>query len=1111
MSFNILTGAAGAGKSAELFQKIITSAQNVPERTHVVLVPEQATLQTEGRLVAMHPDHILFNIEVLSFNKLAYRLFDYENTGLPAFLDEAGKSMLIRKAAELHKKELKVFGNGIDRTGVIDHMKAAISEMLQYGIDPDRLELAGKEASGSQPLADKLNDLSIVFREYLALKNADTMSAEEIQIRAANVLERSDFLRGSMIAIDGFTGFTPVQLRIITCLMQRCLDCSVAVTLPAEEPQGLTDEFDLFSLTKKTYNNLCQTAERNQIYPHTEKVYLPGDRKKPADLAFLADHFLRDDRVPPYAEQPDHVSLTACTSPMDEAVFVADTIARLVREEGYRYRDFAVVSADLEGNRTYLSRAFADAGVPAYIDVKKRITEQPISVFLLSAVEIVEKNYSFDTVFRYLRTGFADCTGDETDILENYCFGTGIKGRARWSAPFSRACRNYKNIDFTQLNEIRERAIAPVLRFHEKITAKGHTYADACQALRSLLDELKVAKKLSDLGKAYEEKGDVLEGRLYAQIFPYIDKLIGQIESILGSQRYNIKELKDMLKAGLSQLGIGSVPPVLDEVQTGDLRRSRRGQIKALFFINCIESNLPRREFNAGIFTDDQREKLTKLDLELAPSARENSINERFYLYDLFNQPEERLFITYSKRNRKGEAVAPSTYIPMITALFKKIISCSFDAESTFLPESRTEARRLLAASLRELSRDDQPEKARQLYAFFKGEPSEAKFLRLVTDAGFFVRKRKSLQEDSVSRLYPGNVDTSITRLEKQAQCAYSAFLRYAMDLKDREPFELNAADIGNIDHALIEAVIQQIAAQGLDPAQVDEDLCRRITDEAEKEITARYEDHIADSDRDRYYIERFRRVTEKSIRIALEQLAASTFRPVSTETGFDGRSQEELIFNVNDRQSLILSGRIDRIDVSRGEGEPIARVIDYKTGSTRLDLNRVVHGLSLQLIIYLQALKGLFREGTTPGGAYYFNIQNPTIDAKLGAEDPEKIRSEIMKKMRLNGLQLDLAAVEAADPNTSAEKISPELLDKLQQIVRQEIIRLGRSLIKGEIDVMPFRQKGGKEACEWCDYAGVCGFDDRLAGYRYRRIPKIKNSEVLKEITESGSGGQDN
>gem|GEM_PF-3307776 len=535
--------------------------------------------------------------------------------------------------------------------------------------------------------------------------------------------------------------------------------------------------------------------------------------------------------------------------------------------------------------------------------------------------------------------------------------------------------------------------------------------------------------------------------------------------------------------------------------------------MKVLFFINCIDSNLPKKESAAGIFTDDQREKLTQMQLELAPSARENSINERFYLHELFNQPEDMIFITYSRRDRKGKGVMPSTYLPMITSLFEKPFTASFDAESAGLPENRKEARRMLAASLRDFRTAEDPAMVRQLYASFAADPSEAGFLKLVTEAGFFVRPPKFLSKESLERLYPGNVDTNITRLEKQAGCAYSAFLRYGLGLKELDLFEMNASDVGSIDHELIEAVIRELVQRGTDPAEADEALCGQLLKEALASVHEKYADHMSDSDRSSYYIERFRKVTEKNIRFTLDQLAGSSFRPVATERKFDGRSQEELTIPVNGDKSLILSGRIDRIDASRGDNGQIVRVIDYKTGNTMLDLNKVVNGLSLQLMVYMMALKGMFREDTTAGGAYYYKIDSPTIDVKPGEIDAEKTKKEIMEKMRLEGLQLDTPAVKAADPGTKPTKVTPQQLDKLYQIVRDSIFRLGEDLLQGRIDPMPARQwgSGGFNTCDWCDYAGVCGFDDRLAGSRYKKIRKKTSKEVLEEITESGSDGSDN
>ncbi len=1101
MSFTIITGGAGTGKTTRLFQKIITSARIAPERTHIVLVPEQATLQTEGRLVAMHPDHILFNIEVLSFNRLAYRLYDHENTGVPVFLDESGKSMLIRKAAENRKNGFEIYRNGLHRTGVINHMKAAVSELMQYGIRPERLQELSAALPDDPLLAGKLRDLSALYTEYLKIKDTDTLSAEELQGHAAALLERSDYLRGAMIAIDGFTGFTPVQLSIIGQLMRRAIDCTVAVTVPAGASTNDVDEFDLHALTKKTVRKLIDTASANNIKANFDPVPETGVKKQPADLAFASAHFPAEEKKPePFAGRAAHIFVADCGSPDDEAVFVADTISRLVREKGYRYRDFAVVSADLEGNRTYLARAFERAGIPAYIDVKKGIMEQPIAVFLLSAVEAAEKNWPYDAVLRCLRTGLADVTPDEVDLLDNYAAGAGISGRKKWTEPFTRTYKNHRNIDLDRLNEIRSRAVRALDAFHTALKPRKRSCSTACEALRALLHDLQIEQKLAAMAERYEAEGALLESRLYAQIYPYVEKLIDQAEHVLGLTVCSLKELKEILQAGLSQLAIGSVPPVLDEVQTGDLRRSRRGRTKVLFLINCIDKNLPQRVFEAGVFTDEQREKLAKLDLELAPTARENSIHERFYMHELVTQPEDLLYVTYSRRDRLGNSVAPSTYIPQLTGLFEGLQPVRFEADRVRLPESLNEARRLFAASLRERRTQEDAGRLRQLYAAFSGIPAERDFLRNVMDAGFYVKPEKRLRAQTLARLYPGDVTTSATALEKQAACPYSAFLRGAMRLKEREVFELDLRDVGTIDHGLLEAAMRLIKEEQIDFADVDAAVCSAVTEEAFRRTYERYRDHIEGSFRDKYYIERFRKVTEKNLKITAGVLARSGFRPQEMELTFDGRQLQDLSLPLSNGHMLNLGGRIDRIDRNETEGGPIVRVVDYKTGNIKPDLSKVINGLSLQLMVYLAAARALSAPEALVGGAYYHTVQDPRIKAKDNRDDAAMIRAEKEKKLQLTGLQLDDPRVTAADPDTGGTLLSASQMEALTERVRQEIIRLGDGLTAGNIGIRPYRYKA-ETPCAWCEFYSVCGFDTKLAGCTWRRIPEQK----LDDLTEDG------
>ena len=575
------------------------------------------------------------------------------------------------------------------------------------------------------------------------------------------------------------------------------------------------------------------------------------------------------------------------------------------------------------------------------------------------------------------------------------------------------------------------------------------------------------------------------------------------MEAVLGEQTYQLRELKDILKVGLSQLGIGAVPPVIDQVQTGDIRRSRRGRVRVLFLINCIDSNLPAKASEAGIFTDDQREKLAGSGLELAPTARQNTVNERFYLYELVHLPEDRLYVTWSKKDAKGRTVSPSTYIPLLTGLFADLKPGTFESGQWRLPQSETEAKQLLAVNLRELHRDGSPDRIRQLYASLMGDPGQARYLKTVTEAAFYVKRDRHLQRQTVERLYSDRLLMGVSSLERYAACAYRAFLTDVLKLSKRETFSLTAADIGNIDHKLIELFFRRLIEQGIDPGEVDEEVRHSLTGAAMTEVREGYLDYLDDSARYRYYIDRFTRVADRNIWASIEQLKTGSYRPVAIESVFDGRITEDLAIPVDGDRTLLVNGRIDRIDAAPGENGSILRVIDYKTGSQDFDPAAIWHGLSLQLMVYLMAVKGRFRREDLPGGAYYYHIKNPLIAVKKNMVDPELIRREVLGEMKLTGILVDTAESRAADPETTDKgnlQLTPEQLDALMEHTGEKLKTIGRDILWGRIPVSPCRYRN-KKACEYCDYAGVCGFDTRLAGHRYRLFPKMDSEEIMEAL----------
>ena len=70
-----------------------------PKDRFFVIVPEQFSMQAQKELVRLHPRHGLLNIDVLSFNRLAHRVFDEVGVKQAELLEEIGKSFVLQKIA----------------------------------------------------------------------------------------------------------------------------------------------------------------------------------------------------------------------------------------------------------------------------------------------------------------------------------------------------------------------------------------------------------------------------------------------------------------------------------------------------------------------------------------------------------------------------------------------------------------------------------------------------------------------------------------------------------------------------------------------------------------------------------------------------------------------------------------------------------------------------------------------------------------------------------------------------------------------------------------------------------------------------------------------------
>ena len=1107
MSLQILTGSAGVGKTTRLYQGILRSAQAEPNRRHVVLVPEQFSMETQRRLVEMHPGHAILNIDVLSFERLAWRVLAEQGMSGCRVLDEAGKGMLLRRAAGQHGKELTVFRRNLSRAGFIHRMKSMMSELMQYGVQPSDLERLADETEAHSLLSAKLRDLEIFYEAFLGNLEEGTIPAEELPSLLLRELPRSGYLRDASVALDGFAGFTPVQYRILGEIFRQAKETAVTLTLPEGEDLSVSaPEHALFARTRETARSLLVIAEEIGV-PAEIRVCPPDPAipAKPADLGHLERHFLRYGPDSRYPGKPERIRLLAARNPAEEVRGAVHEILRLVREEGLRYREIAVVTGDLEGYRPLLAKEFAEAGIPFFMDRKKGVMDNPLVTFLRSAMEAVEKGFTYETVFRYLKSGLANLAREQTDLLENYVLAAGIKGVGKWQQPWDRTVPGREDLNLEELNALREMASAPLLRLREAALAKPRRLKNATAGLRALMEEADTAGQLAAMSETWEAEGEYAKADEYARITEAVLDLLDEADRLLGEETLSLAELGDILDAGLSELQLGMIPPCLDQLTIGDIERSRLSGLRVLIFLGLNEGIVPKPETAGGILSDEEREILRDHRVELAPTNRENGYRECFSLYELLTKPTRELVLSFSRMSGDGKSLAPSYYLTQLHRIFPELAEEELPAIPAI--DSLSAAGEAMAASAGRLREEEPEDWWKELYCRMAEEPSESERLNRILDACFFRYEGSPLSRAAAKQLYGDTIYGSVTRLEQYAACAYAQFLSYGLGLTERAEYEFDQRDRGNFFHRALEMIFREMREQGISPKEITEEQRRTLVDSGIRAAAENVGSTIlTDTAHNAYYLERWRKMTDRTVWAICDQLAQSDFLPEAFELHFDGSRSAALNLALGDDRRMILHGVVDRMDLCEDGDRIYVKIVDYKTGGTTFDLNRVYQGLQLQLVVYLDAVmeqeerRHPDRE-VIPAGIYYYHIADPNIEGTAPLA-PERLEAEMRKKLQLTGVTNSGNHVSDHMEKTAGVSVTPEQFALLRRHVRRRSAEFGRGILDGEIGVVPYKNKKGC-ACDYCAFASVCGFDAKLPGYRYRRLTEEPEEKIWQKISE--------
>ncbi len=1137
MALQYIFGGAGSGKTAWCQQEIAAKIKTGGARQSLIyIVPEQFTLESEKQLCNAISGGAIMNLEVLSFQRLAYRLFA-ETTGPNGkTLDDAGKHMLLQKITLELANELHFFGKAATKQGFIDNLSAAIREFFQYCVDPQRLLEAALAVEDKEGLRLKMLDLHKLYSRYVQTLQAGYISTEHALDFVPARIDASSFLVGASIWVDGFNGFTPQEYNMIARLMAKADKLTVTLTVKSDRiAHDNLKAVDPFYETKTTVNQLTRLARENNIAiePPVYLTETPRFQTFP-ELAFLEKNFFNYHRNH-YPGPVANIALHAAQNIHGEITHAANTIMDMAQNQGFHYHHIALVSAGSPEVERAVASVFTAYGIPYFVDKKSSILAHPLTELIRAAVDVAAYHWTYEGVFRFLKTTLTPLTRDEVDTLENYVLAYGIKG-FKWTNPDMVWQHGFEEgfFDESFIQQCRGKVTAALSPFTGVCSGnKTATVKAYAMGLFHMLAQLQVPEALARWAEEAAARGEQVVARQHTQIWGKVTDLFEKLVDILGNVVVTPKAFGQILEAGFNATDMGLIPPCQDQVVVGDLERSRLPDIKALILVGVNEGILPGIKKEIGLFADDERLLLRRMGMELAPDSRRKSYEEQLLIYEGLMKPTQRLVLSYSQGTLAGKSMRPSALIATIKRLFPALA----ETKEQDMPPAQLPVPLLgeMGALLRTFGRSETPPgHLWEAYAFLKNHPQYRHQLSAMERLRFNQATALALNSGLLDKHRPYSVvPTSISRLEQYVRCPFAYFVQYDLKAAPRKLYEAGAVDYGNFFHLLLEAVALKLAQEGKSFRSLAEADIEPLVEGCVADIAPMVAGQVLLSTaRFQYMLRRLSRMSKRSVWALSKHVRQGDFEPAGFEVAFgDGSPLTAIEVAVNEKQVFKLTGRIDRVDVAEVNGEHFIKIIDYKSGNVKFDINDVYFGLQLQLLAYMDALvkngREVFGAGTLsghmrPGGVFYFHIDDPMIQTEE-ALTTEKLEALLLSSFKMSGLTVkDETVVRAIDREVNghsgvlpvyltgngfgkaSQAVSPQDFDHLRQFVGQKMQQVGQSLLGGDISIAPYKKADGSTGCDFCGFKAICQIEAMKDKNPFRPVARGKFDTVMENIREN-------
>ncbi len=1113
---NIIYGRSGSGKSEYIYNKIKSEQETAP-KTYII-TPEQFSFTAEKKLLETLDEGATTKVEVLSFERMAYRVLQETFGGNLKNIGKSGKAMVVSSLLDEAQKELNFLGKNLEN---IDLILTQITEFKKHGITASMLKEKMDNTKDTY-LKLKIKDMYTIYSMFEDRLKDNYIDENDLLKLLEQNIESSHLFDNCLFYIDEFAGFTKQEYNVIQVLDRIAKD--IYVTVCTDDLRVIkSPEADIFYDNKQTVQTLKQIADiKNEI--HVESSY----RFKNEELKHLEKNIF-DLPYKPYNKDVENIKLIIAKNQYEEIENVAREISKLVRKEGYRYRDIGVITKNLEDYSSLCKAIFSEYEIPVFIDEKKDITSDIFVKYVLAILDIFAKNWSYEAVFNYLKSGIVRI--DRLYELENYCIKWNIKGSKWYEKPW-----NFGEEDTFEAEQ--KEVITPLLEFRKNLSSKNSADKISEELYKFIVKNTSENNK-SNISQVAENqmsnKPFTEEPTINVDSYNAVIDVIDEIADLFKDVKMSFDTYAKLLKTGIQVKEIGQIPQTQDKVTVGDVNRSKTHKVRAIFIIGVNDGVFPSVPSSEGFFNDRDRENLKEEGIELAKGTIEKMYEENFNIYKAFSTAEEKLYISYPASDVDDKPLRKSTVISKISKIFPKLRESTFVDNEILSKEKLDETEKFANSKETEMNIYTKEVTFSELlshinnmngswyevYQWYKNNPQYSYRLEKALEGLEYTNLPEKISKNNVQKLYGDTLHTTVSRLEQYKSCEFSYYLKYGLKLSSKEKMDIKPVDTGSFMHDVVDTFFKENESI----KEISDEELKQILDKIIEEKLSLPRNYIFTATaKYRNLVRRLKKVIFYSMKYIVQSLKNSEFDVMQTELEFGNNTYPPIEMTLDDGKRVSITGKIDRIDIAKAPNGKYIRIIDYKSSTKDIELNKVIAGLQLQLLTYVDAITQ--KEEAEPAGALYFSLIEPKLASAKKEMSKEEIEQIIKKNYKMNGLVLaDINVIKMMDKNLQTGKseiipveinnsgeinyknsktVTKEEFENLQKYTIKLIKQISKEILDGNIDLKPYYAVNNKKTpCSYCEYKSICQFNPKLAGNKYNYIGTKSRQEILDEISK--------